>query len=176
MSGVGLERRHRSSLVHAGDSKRDAISWINAVSDGYFATLGIPILAGRDFDTRDTPAAPKTAIVSESMAREVLRHNERVVGRTFQTREGREFSPPYRIIGVVGVDEVPLAARQHVVGRLSAAATQSVMGRSTELRDPRRRTARRSCRGVKQAIAAIEPAHHVSSSRRSSSSSTSRCG
>jgi predicted permease len=41
----------------------------NNLAPGYFATLGIPLLAGRDFDARDTENAPKVAIVSERMAR-----------------------------------------------------------------------------------------------------------
>jgi macrolide transport system ATP-binding/permease protein len=41
----------------------------NSVSPGYFATLGIPLLAGRDFDARDGENTPKVAIVSERMAR-----------------------------------------------------------------------------------------------------------
>ena len=82
-------------------SRRDALTWFNAVSDGYFSSLGIPMLAGRDFDASDTPTSGKTAIVSESMAKKFF-GTVNVVGRTFQTREGREFSPAYRIIGVVG--------------------------------------------------------------------------
>src|SRR6185437_9771730 len=31
----------------------DALSWFNAVSDGYFATLGTPLVAGRDFTSAD---------------------------------------------------------------------------------------------------------------------------
>jgi predicted permease len=41
----------------------------NIVSPGYFATLGIPLLAGHDFDARDSESSPKVAIISERMAR-----------------------------------------------------------------------------------------------------------
>ena len=41
----------------------------NPSSPGYFATLGIPLLAGRDFDVRDSESSPKVAIISERMAR-----------------------------------------------------------------------------------------------------------
>ena len=37
---------------------------------GYFKTMGIPLLAGREFTARDTAEAPKVAIVSERIARE----------------------------------------------------------------------------------------------------------
>ncbi|MGH9159411.1 MAG: ABC transporter permease, partial [Vicinamibacteraceae bacterium] len=41
----------------------------NNISPGYFATLRIPIVAGRDFDDRDGVDAPAVAIISERMAR-----------------------------------------------------------------------------------------------------------
>ncbi|HXT31496.1 MAG TPA: ABC transporter permease [Vicinamibacterales bacterium] len=41
----------------------------NHVAPGYFATLGVPLLAGRDFDDRDAVGAPRVAIISERMAR-----------------------------------------------------------------------------------------------------------
>ena len=41
----------------------------NVVAPDYFATLGIPLLGGRDVDERDTPTSPKVALVSERMAR-----------------------------------------------------------------------------------------------------------
>jgi putative ABC transport system permease protein len=47
--------------LHAGEPKIDA---------GYFKTMGIPLLAGRDFTAGDTAAAPKMAIVSERIVRE----------------------------------------------------------------------------------------------------------
>jgi predicted permease len=40
------------------------------IGAGYFKTMGIPLLAGREFSARDTAAAPKVAIVSERIARE----------------------------------------------------------------------------------------------------------
>jgi len=40
------------------------------IGPGYFNTMGIPLLAGREFTSRDTAEAPKVAIVSERIARE----------------------------------------------------------------------------------------------------------
>ncbi len=40
------------------------------IDAGYFKTMGIPLLAGREFTARDTAAAPKVAIVSERIVRE----------------------------------------------------------------------------------------------------------
>ncbi len=42
---------------------------VATVSDGFFATAGIPLVAGRLFDTRDTPQRPAAAIVNREMAR-----------------------------------------------------------------------------------------------------------
>lgn len=40
------------------------------IESGYFKTMGIPLLAGRDFTARDTADAPRVAIVSERIVRE----------------------------------------------------------------------------------------------------------
>jgi putative ABC transport system permease protein len=55
-----IEGQPRPKL-NAGTPKIDA---------GYFATMGIPLLAGREFTARDTADAPKVAIVSERIVRE----------------------------------------------------------------------------------------------------------
>ncbi|HEV8363953.1 MAG TPA: ABC transporter permease, partial [Gemmatimonadaceae bacterium] len=47
--------------IDAGRPKIDA---------GYFKTMGIPLLAGREFTAQDTKEAPKVAIVSERIVRE----------------------------------------------------------------------------------------------------------
>jgi predicted permease len=40
----------------------------NAVTDDYFAALGVPLIKGRGFDTRDTTDTPLVAVVSEAFA------------------------------------------------------------------------------------------------------------
>ncbi len=40
----------------------------NQVSEGYFATIGIPIVAGREFTRNDDENAPPVAVVNETMA------------------------------------------------------------------------------------------------------------
>jgi predicted permease len=40
------------------------------IEAGYFRTMGIPLLAGREFTARDTAEAPKVAILSERIVRE----------------------------------------------------------------------------------------------------------
>jgi predicted permease len=67
------------------------------VSPRYFATLGIPVRAGRDFDERDNARVPHVAIVNETFAR---RHfpGEDPVGRSLVTGMAQL---PSRIVGVV---------------------------------------------------------------------------
>jgi putative ABC transport system permease protein len=44
----------------------------NVMTPGYFQTMGIPLLLGRDFDLRDNETAEKVVIVNESLARRAL--------------------------------------------------------------------------------------------------------
>jgi predicted permease len=53
-----------------GQTKPTLFAGTPKIDAGYFKTMGIPLLAGRDFTVRDTAAAPKVAIVSERIARE----------------------------------------------------------------------------------------------------------
>ncbi|HET7371914.1 MAG TPA: ABC transporter permease [Gemmatimonadaceae bacterium] len=82
-------------------SRRDDLAWMNAVSDGYFSTLAIPVLRGRDFDARDGVSGPKAVIVSEAMARRFFGTAD-AVGKRFRVEDGPGFSPPIEIVGVVG--------------------------------------------------------------------------
>jgi predicted permease len=80
----------------------DASVHANEVSDGYFTTMGIPLLAGRDFHSGDTPASPKVAIVSEEMARKFF-GGDSAIGRHFRIPFGEfdtRLGPPVEIIGI----------------------------------------------------------------------------
>ena len=82
-------------------SDQDALSWMNAVSDRFFTTMGIPLLAGRDFDARDAATSAKVAIVSETMARKFF-GTTAAVGRRFQVQQGNSWMGPVEVVGVVG--------------------------------------------------------------------------
>ncbi len=57
------------------------------VYPGSFATLGIPLLAGRDFGSRDDQQAPRVAVINESMARHFF-GSENPIGRRFGLPNG----------------------------------------------------------------------------------------
>jgi len=61
-SGVIVEGYHP-------DGKGFATSSLEAISPGYFHTLGIPLRAGREFNERDTAAAPKAVVVNEAFVK-----------------------------------------------------------------------------------------------------------
>jgi predicted permease len=70
------------------------------VSPGYFETLGIPILAGRDFDANDREESPKTAIVNQTFAHQFF-PAENPVGKTFRTvAEPNYPEAQYQIVAV----------------------------------------------------------------------------
>jgi putative ABC transport system permease protein len=53
-----------------GQPKPSLFAGAPKIESGYFKTMGIPLLAGREFTPQDTAAALKVAIVSERVARE----------------------------------------------------------------------------------------------------------
>lgn len=53
-----------------GQPKPTLFAGTPKIDAGYFATMGIPLLAGRDFTAGDTAGAPNVAIVSERVVRE----------------------------------------------------------------------------------------------------------
>ena len=73
----------------------------NRVSPGFFRTLGIPMVAGRDFEERDTFISPRVAIVDETFAASVMGGGS-PVGRTIRV-EPTSTTPetPYEIVGLV---------------------------------------------------------------------------
>jgi predicted permease len=71
----------------------------DAVSPAYFATLGIPLLSGREFTEADGTAAPKVAIVSEAMVKRFF-PGRNPLGAHFAFGGGK-VKPDIEIVGVV---------------------------------------------------------------------------
>jgi predicted permease len=67
----------------------------NVIGPGYFATLGTPLVAGREFDDRDDVQSSKAAIVNEAFARYFFRAGP-ALGRRVTTA-----GDTYEIVGVV---------------------------------------------------------------------------
>jgi predicted permease len=70
------------------------------VTDGYFRTMGLPLIAGRDFTTQDRIGEPWKVIVSQRIA-ETLWPGENAIGRTLVLWKGQGESTG-EVIGVVG--------------------------------------------------------------------------
>jgi putative ABC transport system permease protein len=69
------------------------------VSDTYFQTLGVPLLAGRMFDQRDTPDKPNVVLIGKTIADRLFAGRD-PVGRKIKYNSIE--APPIEIVGVVG--------------------------------------------------------------------------
>ncbi|MGE5243788.1 MAG: ADOP family duplicated permease [Betaproteobacteria bacterium] len=84
----------------AGQKAKQLVNF-NAVSPGFFRTLGTPLVAGRDFDAHDLPSSPKVAIVNETFVRKVLGPGD-PLGRTFSVEALRGGAgETFLIVGLV---------------------------------------------------------------------------
>jgi len=67
--------------------------------DGYFRTLGVPVLAGRTFESTDRTGSQTVTVVSQTLAKQVFQ-DENAVGKILILPWGDGI--PLEIIGVVG--------------------------------------------------------------------------
>jgi len=79
---------HRETSVHH-----------NAVGTGYFAAMGIPLLAGRTFGPQDTATSQQVAVIGETMARTLFPSGS-PIGRHYG-RGGPQNAGDIEVIGVV---------------------------------------------------------------------------
>jgi predicted permease len=69
---------------------------VNTVGLGYFQTIGIPLVRGRDFTRGDTAESPKVVIVNETMAKQFWK-GEEPIGRRFKFFGDKDYTT---VIGV----------------------------------------------------------------------------
>ena len=82
----------------------------NVVGPGFFTTLGVPVLAGRDFADSDSETSPHVGIINEQFAKRFF-PNQTPLGHMIGTEDGRY---QMTVVGVVkdhkyrSIDEEPI--------------------------------------------------------------------
>jgi putative ABC transport system permease protein len=107
---AAMTDRFRMTFAAAGQYEVDGQNYLTdrdrprcnfeSVSDGYFATLGLKLLAGRDFTIEDSDAKQPVAIVNASFAR---KHwgNQSAIGHQVRIFNPGKEQPWRTIVGVV---------------------------------------------------------------------------
>ncbi len=81
-------------------SADDALVYFNQVTDGFFAAMGTPLLAGRDFDARDRLGGQPVAIVNETLAQKFFAGTS-PLGKYYRLEQHDSLGAPIQIVGVV---------------------------------------------------------------------------
>jgi predicted permease len=84
----------------------------NAVGPEFLATMGIPLLKGREFSESDSSTSPKVAIINEAMARRFFAGRD-PLGLRFGFGNAKESKVDIEIVGIVK-DSKNTDVRQHV--------------------------------------------------------------
>jgi predicted permease len=85
---------------HQAHDGEDMQAFMNSPSPGYFATMGIPILEGRDFDSRDLKDNANVAIVNRHFAQHYF-GDRTAIGRHLGRGNGPGTKYEIEIVGVV---------------------------------------------------------------------------
>ncbi|HTQ52835.1 MAG TPA: ABC transporter permease [Bryobacteraceae bacterium] len=155
ISGSGWNESVRPDAF-TGEAKN---SFFNRYSPGYLKTMGTRLIAGRDFDERDTVGAPKVAVVNEVFAKKFF-DGANPVGHTFRVEgSAGQQDRVYQIIGLISntkyyelrEDFIPIAffpVAQDENPDSDALLVLRTAGRPQDV-----------IRSVKSAMAAVNPAY-----------------
>ena len=170
-SSVTMDGANRRDPVFAEgligeDGNMPPVRRMKWVSPSYFTTMGIPVVAGRDYAWDDVHNRRPYAIISESLAREVYGSALNAVGRRIRASPT---SPWREIIGVTGNehDDGPAAGttpivywpflqENHAPNRVTVEWTLVYVMRTSRLGDPT------LLNELQQAVWSVNPALPIS--------------
>ena len=134
-----------------GDGSADSQVNQEVVSPGYFATVGIPIVRGRDFDGTDRAGSMPVVIVDETLARRYWPDGD-AIGKRIETTGDRVW---LTIVGVVGgihdqlLTDAPSPHMYTPEGQPGSSVAYAVVRTSIDASDLARR--------VRRAVGALDP-------------------
>jgi predicted permease len=107
--GFGLQFSADGHVHVPGEE--DPRAQFRVISPGFFAALGVPIIAGRDFNALDGQTGEPVVIISETLAKRMFPHQEALDRHVYWTDPVLKFLPgnelqksrliaPHRIIGI----------------------------------------------------------------------------
>jgi len=100
----------------------------NVVGPGFFTTLGVPVLAGRDFADSDTETSPHVGIINEQFAKRFF-PNRNPLGHMIGTSDGRY---QMSVVGLVkdhkyrSIDEEPIPMAWYEYAQIPIAGRMDV--------------------------------------------------
>lgn len=99
---------------HKGPGDEDPRSQLRVITPGFFASLGVPVLEGRDFNDLDRKDKEQVVVISQSLAQKMFPGRDPLNRHVWWTDPVLKFigmdSTPMRVVGVVGdIDD------QHVI-------------------------------------------------------------
>jgi putative ABC transport system permease protein len=89
-------------VLDAKGNHPNGASWEDYISPGYFETMKMPVMAGRDFSPSDNATSPKVAIVNQTFVQKFLGGTTHPIGEQI-----RVWAPPgkparyYQVVGLV---------------------------------------------------------------------------
>lgn len=83
---------------YTAKGKEDRASRWDEVGPGYFSTLGIPILLGREINERDQPGGPLVCVINQAFAK-LFFQGRNPIGQRVTTIDGNKRTP-FEIVGV----------------------------------------------------------------------------
>ena len=89
-AGAFFEAQFTVEGYAKADGEDDPRARFRTVSPGFFASLGVPIIAGRDFNANDRGDSEKVVIVSQSLAQRLFPNQDAVNRRVHVDRSGHE--------------------------------------------------------------------------------------
>ncbi len=98
---IGWDLHYRAAFNRNARPEELPLSNFEVVTPGYFATVGIPLLEGRDFAASDQAAAPAAAVISRHLAGRLRKQGQQPLGARIQLGAHQD-AEWVTVIGVAG--------------------------------------------------------------------------